>query len=265
MSHVTLIASDHELPLCDKQEYREHKSGGITVGFPCGFRVAEHRYYRAAVDALGFALKPCQYELDITGHDNDWRSLIGYLRENLSPGEEVELLSLWVGDGGGERLLRSRGKLSEFDLNALGMLTKIQYEPDLTGEFPGGLISQICLTVEMNLPKIPRLMSLEQVATGDTYEFACAHRYPESHWSPDSLYLADELWGIGDLIPDLDQVFPYPSFNWYGPTQIPLDRWERVEKLALARRPKLEPFFRTVRAWLERENRGADHFWILGP
>ena len=116
----------------------------------------------------------------------------------------------------------------------------------------------------MDLPKIPELMTLEQVETGDTYEFACAHRYPGNHWSPDSRYLADELWGIGDLAPELEQVFPH-NFNWYGPNEISLDQWNQVEKLALARKPGLEPFFQTVRFWLEQENRGADHFWILGP
>ena len=147
MSHVNLIAAGRELPLLD--HVRETKYENRRFIFANGMRVLEHKYYRWAVDELGFGLKPCQYELDIVQHENDLRSLIGYLSENCSPGEEVELWSLWVGSGGGERPIRYRGRLSEFDLDSLGMLTELQYEPDLTMEYPDGLISQICITVEI--------------------------------------------------------------------------------------------------------------------
>ena len=53
-----------------------------------------------------------------------------------------------MGEGGGTRPRHYRGKVSDFDLETLEMLTELQYEPDLTGEFPDGLISQVCLTVE---------------------------------------------------------------------------------------------------------------------
>ena len=147
MSHVILIAADRELPLLDR--VREFSDEDHHLVFANGIRVLEHKYYRWAVDELGFELKPCQYELDIVQHENDLRSLIDYLSENFSPGEEAELWSLWVGSGGGERPIRYRGRLSEFDLDTLGMLTEQQYEPDLTGEYPDGLISQICITVEI--------------------------------------------------------------------------------------------------------------------
>ena len=154
MSHVSLIAADKELPLCDKQEYRERtvtvpNSKRITIGCPCGFRVEEHSYYRDSVDFLDYEMKPFQYELTLENCETDLNHLLTYLRENFSPGEEVELWSLWVGSGGGERPIHYRGRLSEFDLDTLGMLTETQKEPDLTGEYPDGLFSQICLTVEI--------------------------------------------------------------------------------------------------------------------
>lgn len=152
MSCVYLIAADKELPLCDKKEFREHTNTvngeTFTIGFDCGFSVAPHTYYREAADELGLELKPFQYELDFEPCQTDLDHLLAYLRENLAPGEEVELRSLWLGSGGG-RVRHYRGRLSEFDLDTLGMLTETQYEPDLTGEFPDGLICQVCLTVEI--------------------------------------------------------------------------------------------------------------------
>ena len=154
MSRVYLIAADKELLLCDKQEYREStvtlpNSRPITVGLESGFRVEEHSYYRDSTDFLNYEMKPFQYELTLEQCETDLDHLLTYLRENFSPGEEAELWSLWVGSGGGERPIRYRGRLSEFDLDTLGMLTQTQYEPDLTGEYPDGLISQICITVKI--------------------------------------------------------------------------------------------------------------------
>ena len=154
MSHVCLIAADKELPLRDKQEYREStvtvpNNERFTIGCARGFAVMEHRYYRDAVDDLGLAIRPFQYALDFECCEADLNHLLAYLRENFSPGEEVELWSLWVGSGGGERPVRYRGRLPEFDLDTLGMLTEMQYEPDITRRYPGGLVSQICITVEI--------------------------------------------------------------------------------------------------------------------
>lgn len=152
MSHVNLIAADKALPLCDRQEFRESPaavpgSEPIMIGFTCGFIVAPHEYYRCAVDNLDIEMKPFQYELDFQACQTDLDHLLAYLRENFSPGEEVELWSLWVGGGAGSTR-HYRGKLSEFDLDALGMLYETQREPDLTGEFDD-LICQVCLTVEI--------------------------------------------------------------------------------------------------------------------
>ena len=115
-----------------------------------------------------------------------------------------------------------------------------------------------------------RLLTLDQVETGDTYEFACAHLYnykdPEiwEHWSPEYRYLEDEAWGIGILVPYLDQVFS-TRFAWYGPTKVTRTEWERVEKLCLADHPDTAGFFQALRDWMANENRDADYFWILGP
>ena len=154
MSHVNLIAASKELPLCDKQEYREStvtvpNNEHFTIGFTCGFRVEEHSYYRDSTDCLDYEMKPFQYELTLEKCETDLTHLLTYLRENFSPGEEVELWSLWVGPEHGERPVRCRGRLPEFDLDTLGMLTETQYEPDLTDEYPDGLFSQICITVEI--------------------------------------------------------------------------------------------------------------------
>ena len=128
MSCIRLIAADKELPVRD------------SMVFP-------HKYYRPAVDELGLAMKPFQYELDLQNRREDLDRLLGYLREYFAPGEEAELWSLWVGDGGG-KARRYRGRLSEFDLDTLGMLYELQREPDLTQEFDG-LIRQVCLTIEI--------------------------------------------------------------------------------------------------------------------
>ena len=154
MSRVRLIAAGKELPLCDKQEYREStvtvpKNKHAAIGLTCGFAVTEHSYYRDSVDLLDYEMKPFQYELSLERCETDLDHLLAYLQENFSPGEEAELWSLWVGGGHGERPIRYRGRLSEFDLDTLGMLTETQYEPDLTGEYPDGLFSQICVTVEI--------------------------------------------------------------------------------------------------------------------
>lgn len=151
MSHVHLIAADKELPLRDRQEFREHASTvngkAFTVGFACGFQVAPHQYYRDSVNELAIEMKPFQYELSFEVCQTDLDLLLAYLGENFAPGEEVELWSLWVGGGAG-RVRHYRGKLSEFDLDTLGMLYELEREPDLTEEFDD-LICQVCVTVEI--------------------------------------------------------------------------------------------------------------------
>ena len=132
MSRVLLIAADHPLPLCDRQEERTttvtlpdlpdlgEKAGG-TISFTGlqGFRVSEHAYYLPAVRALGHSMKPYQYELELESHDHDLHHLLDYLRGNCSPGETVELWNLWVGVDQDDPLFYFYGPLSDFDMETL--------------------------------------------------------------------------------------------------------------------------------------------------
>lgn len=126
------------------------------------------------------------------------------------------------------------------------------------------------------MEKEPRLHVLrkEELDTHDMYELAFAHNYsPESRssasfWHSDSLYLADEPWGIGVLTEAISAVFPHSAFNWFGPNRVTLKAWAQIEALTLSAHPgenDVEDFFSTVRCWLEEGNHGADFFWILGP
>ena len=151
MSHVNLIAADKELPCTGWEQVKETDLLFISSG-PALLddelcMVSPHEYYRDSVDELDLEMKPFQYELSFYPCRGHLNRLLAYLRDNFSPGEEVELWSLWVGSGAG-RVHRYWGKLSEFDLDTLGMLYELQREPDLTGEFDD-LICQVCLTVEI--------------------------------------------------------------------------------------------------------------------
>ena len=123
MSRVMLIAADKPLPLCDKKEERTSVSvvGGeqYTISFERGFCIGEHAYYRPAVDALGYEIKPFQYELDLEEHETDLKNLRDYLRENFTCGEAVELWNLWVGDDPDDRPVRYAGNLADFDMDTL--------------------------------------------------------------------------------------------------------------------------------------------------
>ncbi len=146
MSRVLLLASEKPVPLLEPRGTRTLSAGGTTVTAP-GFSVSEHTYYQAAVEALGFAMMPFRAELDLTPREDDLHLFTAYIRESFSPGEALELWSLWVGDGGGERPLYRHCALRDLDMARLRLLCEPQYEPDYTGDFPKGLISQICLTV----------------------------------------------------------------------------------------------------------------------
>ena len=124
MSCVTLIASDKPLPLCSCREPRTkivHTGAAkYTVSLPCGFQVSEHCYYRQAVDELDLPIRLFQYELSLTPEESDLRNLQDYLRTNCSPGDCVQLWSLWV--GGPEDTfcpLRRSGTLEELSVDVL--------------------------------------------------------------------------------------------------------------------------------------------------
>lgn len=131
MSRVYLIAADKALPLCHTEEKRtwvmklsEHFRNPALRGQErvmsgiCTFSVQEHSYYRSAVNALELEMKPFQYELEVENDQWGVDQLTAYLKENLLPGDTVELWSLWVGDSLG-RPVRYAGALVDFDLETI--------------------------------------------------------------------------------------------------------------------------------------------------
>ena len=137
MSLVYLIAADKPLPLCDKQTERTSTVlvDGVshTISFVRGFCVSEHRYYRHAVDALGYSIKPWQYELEVQLYPDDLTHLKQYLTENFSAGETVELWSIWVGIDQSGCLPHAHENLINFNLETL----KQFLEPGLENGAPG--------------------------------------------------------------------------------------------------------------------------------
>ena len=137
MSRVYLIAADHPLPLCDRQEERTSTCmvSGTPFAISCvqGFCVAEHRYYRHAVDMLNYPIKPCQYELALELHEDDLAHLKEYLTQNFRPGETVELWSIWVGIDQSGRLPHYSGFLKDFDMETMEQFLK----PGLDNGVPG--------------------------------------------------------------------------------------------------------------------------------
>ena len=144
MSRVCLIAADKPLPLRDARAERTSvipvAGKSFTITALRGFRVAEHSYYRHAVDVLNYPIKPFQYELELEQHPEDLTHLLEYLRSNFAHGETVELWSIWVGTDQ-SRPVRYSGALEDFDMDTLEQLTN---PPDRDGN-PG----QCCLTVRI--------------------------------------------------------------------------------------------------------------------
>ncbi len=136
MSRVYLIAADKPLPLCDRQAERttvkllpdlpalkDKRGTAISYTYLQGFRVAEHTYYRSAVDILNYPIKPFQYELELELHTDDLRHLKEYLSAHFAPGETVELWSIWVGiDNDGQPPPHYSGNLADFDMDTLEQL-----------------------------------------------------------------------------------------------------------------------------------------------
>ena len=56
----------------------------FTISFLRGFRIAEHRYDRNAVDVLEYPIKPFRYELELELHADDLAP-----RETISPKTSV--------------------------------------------------------------------------------------------------------------------------------------------------------------------------------
>jgi len=138
MSRVLLIAADKPLPLCDRQEERTStvavNGKPFTISFVQGFRVAEHRYYRSAVDVLAYPIKPCQYELELELHEDDLAHLKTYLAQNFRPGETVELWNVWVGIDQSGRLPHYSGSLKDFDMETLEQFLNLGLENGAPGQ-----------------------------------------------------------------------------------------------------------------------------------
>ncbi len=107
MSQVTLLAADQPLPLCASTE--------------SGLSVQNLDYYRPAVEELGLAMKPFQYELELEDTDCGARLLGDYLRKHGAPGARVELWNLWVGDVN-VRAFHLAGRLEDLDGETLRQL-----------------------------------------------------------------------------------------------------------------------------------------------
>lgn len=139
MSYVRLLAADRPAPLYQSPEPRTRlvQVGGRQISITeDGFSVMEHQYYRSAVDELELTMKPCQYELDLRGTEEDLRQFKDYLIQNFAPSEEVELWGLWVG-GDEDRPARYRGDLKDLDMETLAMLEECR---------------QVCLTIRISDP-----------------------------------------------------------------------------------------------------------------
>lgn len=82
-------------------------------------RLEPLNYYRRAVEELGYPMRPCRYEVPMEGGAEDLENLRACLRENFSPGEMIELWSVWVGDVNKKRPPRFQGRLADLDREAL--------------------------------------------------------------------------------------------------------------------------------------------------
>lgn len=131
MSHVLLLAADRPLPLWDGQELRTLTlPSGETLTTERGFLVDKLSYYRQSVEELNYPIRPCRYELSMERDSRDFLQLKNYLRQNLSPGETVELWSLWVGDPEEARWRfppNRSGTLEELNESVLEMLLTEDY------------------------------------------------------------------------------------------------------------------------------------------
>ena len=138
MSQVTLLAADRPFPLADRQVERESVSvvngKEYKISFVRGFRVAEHSDYRESVDALGCAMKPYQYALELEACEEDLSALRTYLKEQLAAGEEVELWTLWVGVDQPGHVPHERRRLADFDMADLEKLCQPPHHNGLPGQ-----------------------------------------------------------------------------------------------------------------------------------
>ena len=133
MSCVILLAADHPMPLYDPELRRISVSGGFTLE-ASGFSVQVHEYYRDAVDSLGLEMKPFRYELNLEAASEDAVQLRTYLETNGTPGEQVELWNLWVGDDRETHVPHFCGQLSHLDADTLEQLCSPPAQNNMPGQ-----------------------------------------------------------------------------------------------------------------------------------
>lgn len=133
MSCVILLTTDHPMPLYDPELRRISISNSFTVEVP-GFSVQAHEYYRDAVDSLSLEMKPFQYELNLKATHEDAEQLRTYLETNGTPGEQVELWKLWVGDDPPARVPHFHGPLSDLDVDTLDQLCNPPAQNNIPGQ-----------------------------------------------------------------------------------------------------------------------------------
>ncbi len=134
MSCVIFLAADHPMPLYDPDLRRVTVSGSFTLEAP-GFSVQAHEFFRDAVDSLGLEIKPFQYELNLGATHEDVEQLRTYLETNGTPGEQVELWNLWVGnDRGAVPVPHFHGRLSDLNVDTLEQLCHPPMRPRIPGQ-----------------------------------------------------------------------------------------------------------------------------------
>ena len=116
MSRVYLLCADQPLPPSQSPARQNVPYGEVVC-----FSVRPLQYYRAAVEDLGFSMKPCRYELDLRATAQDAAALRDYLMQTCAAGQQVELWQLWVGDVGG-RAFHLAGRLADLDMDTLKQL-----------------------------------------------------------------------------------------------------------------------------------------------
>lgn len=137
MSCVILLAVDHPMPLYDPELRRTYtlqvEGNDVTMETP-GFFVQPHAYYREAVEKLGLEMKPWQYELNLEAREDEAALLQDYLNKHCTPGEQVELWNLWVGEDRKERVPCYQGRLADLDGDTLDQLCNPPMEHDGPGQ-----------------------------------------------------------------------------------------------------------------------------------
>ena len=120
MSFVNLLAAERPMPLGDWRTQRT-----VVLGPACsiegeqGFMVEPCDWYPG--DMAHCETLPYQYNMELAEDQQTFADLTAYLRENLKPGEKIQLWQLFLGGLDGKPQ-RYRGKLADFDQETFSLL-----------------------------------------------------------------------------------------------------------------------------------------------